>query len=237
MKFTIKLNPASIGNLVALSVFSVALVGGVGSQVASAATASTGGAEAKTKPYTPTPACIKQLSQVNGYKDDLARFKSNHYVLPTDLSNYEQKPMKQSDGKTILPTYTGVGTVPSYVDGKLVQVKRVNYPLILQRHEGAIGAIQAKKSVNTQVYAATIANLKASIGAAATQIDTLSQNWTTDNANCANPVEAKKTRELSQKRTIQLKLVTKVRAGVDKDSKNASKAYSAAARAFAKAKS
>ncbi|MDB5171072.1 MAG: hypothetical protein JWO35_766 [Candidatus Saccharibacteria bacterium] len=227
MKLAIKLNPPNIGSIVALSVFSVALVGGVGSRVATAA--------ANTTPYTPTAECTTQLLQVNGFKDDLARFKSNHYVLPTNLSNYEQEAMTHSDGQARL-TYTGTGVVPSYADGKPVQVARLNYALVLQRHEGAIGVLQTKKSLNTQDYAAAIARLKVSIVSAVAQIDALSQNWTTNNASCANPVAAKKTSELAQERARELNLATQTRSGVETNSTNASKAYSTTAKTFDQAK-
>lgn len=244
MKLITKLNQSGAAHIVALSVVGLALVAGVGYKVfnqsafndpSASAAASTGGAEAKVKPYVATAACKKQLLQVNGFKDDLARFKSNHYVMPTDLSNYEQKPMKHSDGVT-RPTYTGVGTVPSYANGKVVRVKRTNFVMVLQRHQGALVVLQTKASVNTKAYEASIAKLSSSIDAASAQIDSLSTNWSTDNASCANRVEAKKTKALANKRNIQLKLVVKSRKDVENSTRDASKTYNKAAIAFRKAK-
>lgn len=180
-------------------------------------------------------ACQKRLVLINGFAEDLERFKSNHYILP-NLATANTSEITDLNGKKY-KVATTLQTVTVYVNGQPKQVKRANYAIPLQRHEGALGTLKAKPSVNLTDYSNSINAFKSSIESAKGEITTIGQSWSVakGNASCANKEEGKKVQDLTKKRSAHLKQMSKTRGTVKKASGKASAEYKKAAKAYKKA--
>jgi hypothetical protein len=176
--------------------------------------------------------------------NDLESYNNIYYNPPTaaNLVNYVQTPSKQYDGTTA-PTYSGLGTVMIYENGKLTPVKRVNYGLILARQQSALAALQHVDADPTGSYARAVANFAKSITTAQTQIKSFATSWPTapgtftctTAAGVADPKAVKNVEKYYKKRAQDFTKLAQSTKKVDSNSKKASAAYQKEATAYQKA--
>jgi hypothetical protein len=178
-------------------------------------------------------ACENRIRVYGGFERDIKSWESYHYTMPTDLSAYTTKEVKQIDGVK-RPTQSSEGKVTVYKNGKPVQVKKTNYVLVLQRHKGARDVAAAK--VDVGAYTTSINGLAGAIEKAKTNASGYRGEWDKQfaNVNCGTGQGQKDAKELTSLRSRIIKKLKSDLKDVKAASKNASKNYTAVAKAYKK---
>ncbi len=244
MKTNTKLSQTGHAHLIVMAVVGMALVAGIGYKVHSTQNAngiaSTSLSDAVATANTnPKETCMHQLALIANFPKELALYNSAYYLPPSpaDVStNYVFQKWIQVDGQK-RDTNTGIHTINN-LSGKPDPVRRVNYSVVLQRHQGALATISAKASVDTQNYAASVNKLANSINGATKQITDAGNTWNgspdSKSPSCSTLTGSRNVNVLARIRTLYLSDLRKSLSGVRKNANLASVEYRKAALAFRK---
>lgn len=194
----------------------------------------------KSDANKPAPeSCKNRLEKINNFKGMLANFKDYSYsdrfrALPADPNStvIEVKNWKQPGKKDSVPTKTGY--IKFKIEGK--DARRINYELVIQRHEDAINIFRTQPTVNIGTYQAEINKFRGEITKASAQVDKLAARWdrVNKNANCNNRIEAAKVKLLTREMSRIWKEAKATRDPVKQASKDTSRAYKNSAREYKK---
>ena len=156
---------------------------------------------------TSKQACEKKLKLVNNVKNNIEQKKQNHFVYPADKSVIIQDDWVHVDKTGKHKTNTGMIKVRATKNGKVVDQKRKNYPVILERHQGGYAAITAKLPATNNLvvnYDTAIKALGSKIEESKKALDTLAGTYNPNNANCNSKAEIAKVDQLDRDRKAVL---------------------------------
>jgi hypothetical protein len=188
----------------------------------------------KSDSSKPAPAsCGKRLALVRAFEGDLKEMINYTYgtsynsTMDPNLVQLKEYKLPDKSKKT---AKTGV----VYIQKNGKKQPRRNYEVTLQRHQESVALLKQKTS--TAEYENVIRALSASSDGAKKSAEDMVAQWNRVNkdANCNNKAEAAKVKELSKKRSAYIKQFKSERNKVQGVSKNASKAYQAAAKDYKK---
>ncbi len=166
--------------------------------------------------------CKKQKREVIKFEPELRQFAKNHYILPgppqgNKLSAYDKDYAKFIDGSVGI-LYKASAKVPVYRDGDLKQKSfdyKVNYAMVLQRHQAARKVAATKPSLKAsdlyKSYDAAAISLKQAINDGQLFINSTIASWNKDQPtviDCQTNAGIAKAKELTKSRSTYLNLLS-----------------------------
>lgn len=180
-------------------------------------------------------ACEKRVGLYAGFARDIENWSTHQYVMPSDLTPYQSKEIKDIDGekrKVLSPK----GKVTVYKNGKAVQITKTNYAIMLKRHQDA--SSYASKRVSVAAYNNSIAEFSSHLERAEASNSGLLNDWNAQfaNADCGRGEGHHKAKDLVKLRAKTIQAMHRDLAAVKSQSSATQSVYKEVAKAYNKKK-